>query len=86
MRHKQFELGEKPGALLSRQLRGMQASRAIHKIKPSLSSLTTDPAKINDCVMKYYEELYAQEADVVTFLHSLPLPKLDLNAQNELNA
>lgn len=59
VKHKQFELGDKPGPLLSRQLRGTQASRAIHKIKTPSNSLVTDPFQINDSFRKFYEELYS---------------------------
>ncbi len=91
VRHKQFELGDKPGPLLSRQLRGAQASRAIHEIKSQTSSIVTAPVEINKCFRDFYENLYksqssAAEEDVLQFLRSLPLPKIDCNAQNELNA
>lgn len=33
LRQKHFELGEKPAGLLSRQLKGMQASKAIHNLR-----------------------------------------------------
>lgn len=33
LRQKHFELGDKPGKLLARQLKGAQASRAIHNMK-----------------------------------------------------
>lgn len=74
VKHKRLELGDKPGPLLARQLRDAQASRVIHKIIPHLSSVVTDPAKINDCFRKYYEELYTSqsftnEADILQFLH-----------------
>ena len=91
MRHKQFELGYKPGPLLSRQLRGAQASRAIHEIKSQTNSIVTDPVEINKCFRDFYENLYksqssATEDDIIQFLRSLPLPKIDCDAQNELNA
>lgn len=35
LRQKHFELGDKPDKLLARQLRGVQASRAIYNIKSS---------------------------------------------------
>lgn len=39
-------------------------------------------------VMKNYTppKVFPREADILQFLSSLPLPKLDLNAQNECNA
>ena len=85
VRHRQFELGDKPGPLLSRQLRGVQASRTIHEIESQTSSIVTDPVEINKCFRDFYENLYkAQspaEEDVLQFLRSLPLPKMDCNAQ-----
>lgn len=68
-----------------------QASRAIHKIKNHLSSLVTDPVEIKERFRNYYENLYksqssAAEENILQFLRSLSLPKIDCNAQNELNA
>lgn len=91
VRHKQFELGDKPGPLLSRQLRGAQANRAIHEIKSQTGSIVTDPVEINKCFRDFYENLYksqssATEDDILQFLRPLLLPKIDCEAQNELNA
>lgn len=47
VKQKQFELGDKPDKLLSRQLRGLQATRAIHKIK-NKNVVLTNPSEIND--------------------------------------
>ena len=45
---KHFELGDKPHKLLAQQLRGLQASRLMYKIKSKAGELVTDPKSIND--------------------------------------
>ena len=53
LKQKQFELNDKPGKLLARQLRGVQANRSILKIKSSTGETLTHPQDIND----YFREL-----------------------------
>lgn len=91
VRQKQFELGDKPDKLLSRQLRGLQASRAIHKIKNKEGVFLTNPSEINDTFKDFYEELYKSKGCsdpslLTNFLHSLQLPKLGCSEQAALNA
>lgn len=43
LRRQYFELGDQPHTLLARQLRGQQASRAIHKIKSRSGVILIDP-------------------------------------------
>lgn len=58
IKQKQFELGDKPDRLLARQLRSIQANRAIHQIRKKDGTLTTNPSDINKCFKEFYEALY----------------------------
>lgn len=49
LKQKHFELGDKPEKLLASQLRGKQASQAIHRIKSKSGKLVTNPKEINAC-------------------------------------
>ena len=62
LKQKQFELGDKPQKLLARQLRGLQASRAIHKIKSKSGEICTDPSDINRHFREYYQQLCVSKA------------------------
>lgn len=91
VKQRQYELGDKPDKLLSRQLRGLQASRAIHKIKNKKGVVLTNPTEINDTFKEFYEELYKSKgcldpSALAKFLHSLHLPKLGCTEQAALNA
>lgn len=88
IRQKHFELGDKPHKLLAQQLRGLQASRAIHKIKSKTGDLVIDPKKINDRFREYYEELYRSKAkgNVSDWMEHLRLPKLSAAACEALNS
>ena len=46
LQQKHFELGDKPDKLFARQLRGVQADRAIHKISSPTGQLITAPKLI----------------------------------------
>lgn len=83
IRQKHFELGDKP-----QQLRGLQASRAIHKIKSKTGEIVIDPKSINDRFRKYYEELYTSKAkgNASDWLGRLKLPKLSEAAREALNS
>ena len=78
IRQKHFELGDKPHKLLAQQLRGLQVSRAIHKIKSKTGELVVDPKSINNHFREYYAELYMSKAkvNVSDWLGRLRLPKL----------
>uniref|UniRef100_A0A3B1JFC8 Reverse transcriptase domain-containing protein n=1 Tax=Astyanax mexicanus TaxID=7994 RepID=A0A3B1JFC8_ASTMX len=91
VKQKHFELGNKPSCLLSYQLRGLQKSRAILKIKNRSGYLTTKLSEINKCFKEYYQELYTSKSTtdtsvITNFLKSLNLPKLDTVAREKLNA
>ena len=88
LKQKQFELGDKPQKLLARQLRGLQASRAIHKIKSKSGDIITDPSNINKRFREYYQQLYTSKAkgDTAAWLENLNLPKLNDEACEALNA
>lgn len=88
IRQKHFELGDKPHKLLAQQLRGLQASRAIHKIKSKTGELVIDPKGINNRFRVYYEELYMSKAkgNVSDWLEHLRLPKLSAAAREALNS
>ena len=53
LRKQYFELSDKSHTLLTRQLRGQQASRAIHKIKSHTGVILTDPKLIKSCLKEY---------------------------------
>ena len=91
MQQKHFELNDKPDSLLARQLKGLQAKRAIHKIKTNTGNVTTDPIEINECFSDFYKELYTSKitsdvSQISDFLSSLNLPKLNTSARETLNA
>jgi len=73
IRQKYFELGDKPHKLLARQLRGLQANKAIHKIKSKAGDILVDPKSINDRFREYYEQLYTSRAkgDISNWLGQL---------------
>lgn len=90
MKQKQFELSDKPSRLLARQLRGIQASRAIKTIKLKSGALTNKPTEINDVFREFYQELYSSQSsvdssDITKFLRSLGLPKISEEARENLN-
>lgn len=90
VKQKHFELADKPDKLLARQLKNIQASRTIHKIKTKTGTTTTDPEKINECFREFYEDLYTSKSSTATshiseFLRTLHLPKLSPSAQTDLN-
>lgn len=58
VRLKYFELGDNPHKLLAGQQRGLQANKAIHKIKSETGDILVDPKGINDHFRVYYEQLY----------------------------
>lgn len=74
--------------MLARQLRGLQANKAIHKIKSRAGEIIVDPKDINDCFREFYEQLYTSSArgDVSKWLGSLNLPKLSEAACEALNS
>lgn len=88
IRQKHFELGDKPHKLLARQLRGLQANRAIHKISSKSGEIVIDPKGINDCFREYYAQLYTSKAkgDISDWLGRLNLPKLSDAAREALNS
>ena len=86
VKQKHFVLADKPDKLLARQLRNIQANRAIRKIKTETGTISTDPKEINECFRKFYEELYTSKStadisQISDFLHTLHLPKLSPTAQ-----
>lgn len=85
---KYFELGDKSHKLLARQLRSLQANKAIHKIRSKAGDTIVDPKHINACFREYYEQLYTSRArgDVSNWLGPLNLPKLSDDAREALNS
>lgn len=53
----QFKIGDKPQKLLAHQLRQIQASRAIHRVKSNLGTILTDPKEINTHFMEFYSKI-----------------------------
>lgn len=88
LRRQYFELGDKPHTLLARQLKGQQASRAIHKIKSLSGVILTDPKLINSRFKEYYEEIYRSKATghVDNWLKEINIPNLDDTSREALNA
>lgn len=90
LKHKQFELGDKADILLARQLKGLQADGAIHKIASSTGQLLTDHKLINERFLEFYKQLYTSQsnpsdADLESFLDSLYIPVLPDAAVTELD-
>lgn len=54
----QFEIGDKPQKLLARQLRYIQASQAIHRIRSGSGTILTDPKEIITHFTEFYSKLY----------------------------
>lgn len=89
LKQKQFELGDKADKLLARQLRGVQASRAIHQIKSQNGTLLTHPKEINNRFAEFYKHLYSSSClelnDIgCQFLDAVDFPKLNESAREEL--
>ena len=90
VRQRYFELGDKPHRLLARQLRQMQASKAIHCIKSERGTLHTDPVKINECFADFYANVYRSQGNLDlqafdNFFENLNLPKLSLDSADMLD-
>lgn len=91
IKQRQFELGDKPNRLLARQLRGIQASRAIKTIKLKSGALTNKPTEINNVFREFYQEFYSSQStvdsvDITKFLRSLGLSKISEDARENLNS
>lgn len=91
LRQKHFELGDKPDKLLARQLRGVQASRAIYQIKSSTGNLLTNPKDINNRFREFYVGLYtsrchAPDSEIESFLDSIDMPVLCEEEREALDA
>lgn len=89
LKQKHFELGDKPDRLLTRQLKGVQADRAIHKISTMTGVLITNQKRIN--FLDFYSQLYtskstATDAVIKGFLHSLNIPSLSEVAMRDLDS
>ena len=85
-----FELGEKAHKLLARQIKGVQADRAIHKIYSASGQLITDPKSINKRFFDFYSHLYtsrstASDTEIANFLDALEIPSLDDDARQVLD-
>lgn len=90
LKQKQFELGDKADSVLARQLKGVQAERAIYKIIID-GQIITDPLQINSIFYDYYNDLYASKSSsskyaILDFLNKLDMPKLSEAAKLQLDA
>uniref|UniRef100_A0A669DW20 Reverse transcriptase domain-containing protein n=1 Tax=Oreochromis niloticus TaxID=8128 RepID=A0A669DW20_ORENI len=91
LKQKHFELGEKADKVLSRQLKGIQADRAIHRILSSTGQLLSDHKQINDRFRSFYSQLYtsgttATVTEITNFLNALDIPTLSDVARGSLDA
>uniref|UniRef100_A0AAR2LAI9 Reverse transcriptase domain-containing protein n=2 Tax=Pygocentrus nattereri TaxID=42514 RepID=A0AAR2LAI9_PYGNA len=91
LKRKQFELGDKPEGLLARQLRGIRAKQAIHRIQSRSGDLITDHKEINNRFRDFYTELYsakfsASESELDSFFKDLALPRLSDSARESLDS
>lgn len=91
LKQKQFELGDKADSVLARQLKGIQAERAIYKISSSNGEIITEPLQINNVFYDYYRNLYASKTvtsreDMLSFLNALDIPSLNETARQQLDA
>lgn len=87
---KQFEMGDKPERLLSRQLRGIQASRAILQIKSGSGELLTNPKEINTRFLEFYKCLFTSKtnvpiSDITDFFNTFDIPSLSEAAREDLD-
>lgn len=91
LKQKHFELGEKADKVLSRQLKGIQAERAIHRILSATGQLLSDHKQMNDRFRSFYCQLYtsstmATVAEITNFLNALDIPTLPEAARGLLDA
>ena len=91
LKQKHFELGDKPDKLLARQLKGVQADRAIHEISSPTGQLITDPELINNRFFGFFSQLYTSkfkpsDSDLDRFLNSLIIPAIGEAAKLELDS
>lgn len=91
LKQKHFEVGDKPDKLLSRQLKDVQADRAIHKISSATGQLITDPKLINDRLFDYFNQLYTSKSNPTDsargeFFDALNIPTLNESAKIDLDS
>ena len=91
LQQKHFELGDKPDKLLARQLEGVQADRAIHKISSPTGQLITAPKLINNRFFDFFSQSYTSkskpsDSDLDRFLNSFSIPPLSEAAKLELDS
>lgn len=90
LKQKQFELGDKADSVLARQLKGVQAERAIYKITTN-DRIITDPLQINSIFYNYYSDLYSSKSSssksvILDFFNKLDMPTLSETAKHQLDA
>ncbi len=83
-------MSDKPHKLLARQLRKLQATRAIHWIRSKDGSILTRANAINDCFVEFYNEVYKSKGEIGAtsidlFLANAGLPKLSEEAKKLLD-
>lgn len=88
LKQKHFELGDKPEKLLVSQFKGVQLSRAIHRIN---SKSGTNPKQINTCFRDFYKELYSSKVkpaktDFYKFFTNLNILKLDSVSKDDTDS
>lgn len=88
LKQKYFELGDKPQRLLARQLRSLQADRAIYQIRSKTGEIITDPKCINESFKEYYRELYKSKAkgNIADWMARLDIPKLSNEDRDAIDA
>lgn len=91
VRQKYFEFGDKPHKLLARQLKKLENSRMIYKIRSRNGNLVTSHKDINDNFRQFHESLYTSHStagpkDMQDFLDRCDLPVLDQMDRKILNA
>lgn len=76
-------MGNKASRLLAFQLRKMQSSRTVHKIKsPDSDEILTQPTDITEAFATYYRKLYEEQLDphktdkMESFFRSIKMAKL----------
>lgn len=63
IKQKHFEFGDKPHKLLARQLKKIEADRAIHKIRDDRGHILLKPKEINMRFLQFYSDLYTSKCN-----------------------
>lgn len=85
-----YDQGEKAGKLLAWRIKSLQNERAVFELESEAGKPITNLQDINKNFQTFYSKLYTSETKATPhsldeFLNQIDIPKLDDNAQKELN-